>query len=52
MTTRVPIVIRGRIERVDERTKAVRIYVYADEGGRELSNYIGCEVEGIVIVKA
>jgi len=41
---------RGRIERGGGESKTVRVYIYAEYGGRELSNFIGHEVEGIIIV--
>lgn len=48
---RIPITIKGKIERAGSETRTVRIYIYSEYGGRELSKYIGHEVEGIIIVK-
>jgi len=49
--TRV-VFIRGSIEVVNKGGKPyVRIYVYTNEGGKELTQYTGKEVEGFVVIE-
>jgi len=46
------IFIRGSIEVVNKGGKPyVRIYVYSNEGGKKLAQYVGKEVEGFVVIE-
>jgi hypothetical protein len=46
------IFIRGSIELVNKDGKPyVRIYVYTNEGGKELSQYAGKEIRGFVVIE-
>jgi len=46
------VFIRGSIEVVNKGGKPyVRIYVYTNEGGKELTQYAGKEIKGFVVVE-
>jgi len=46
------VFIRGSIEVVSKGGKPyVRIYVYTNEGGKELARYVNKEVKGFVVVE-
>ena len=46
------IFIRGSIEVVNKGGKPyVRIYVYSNEGGKELARYANKEVRGFVVIE-
>ena len=46
------VFIRGSIEMVNKGGKPyVRIYVYSNEGGKKLAQYVGKEVEGFVVIE-
>ena len=49
--TRV-VFIKGSIEVLRSGSKEyVRIYVYTNEGGKELTQYAGKEIKGFVVVE-
>jgi len=46
------VFIKGSIEVVNKDGKPyVRIYVYSDEGGKRLTQYVGKKVEGFVVIE-
>jgi hypothetical protein len=46
------IFIKGSIEVLRSGSKEyVRIYVYSNEGGKELAKYVNKEVKGFVVVE-
>jgi hypothetical protein len=46
------VFIRGSIEVVNKGGNPyVRIYVYSNEGGKKLAQYVGKEVEGFVVIE-
>jgi len=46
------VFIRGSIEVVNKGGRPyVRIYVYSDEGGKKLTQYVGKKVEGFVVIE-
>jgi len=46
------VFIKGSIEVVNKSGKPyVRIYVYSNEGGKELARYVNKEVRGFVVVE-
>ena len=46
------VFIRGSVEVVHKGGKPyVRIYVYSNEGGKELTQYAGEEIRGFVVVE-
>ncbi len=46
------VIIKGKVQIIPVHGKPyVRIYVYTDYGGEELTNCTNREVEGLVVVK-